>query len=165
MHQTKLAILVGMTATLIAACSSSKSASDSSTPPTGGVTSAPATSAIAPASTPASVAASSTAPATSVAAERGLSGTWQGRYGGSYTGTFVLRWTQAASKLTGTITLSTAPEPLAINGTVSGGRIQFGTVGSQAITYTGTVSGTSMHGRYEIAGGAGGSGTWSARRR
>jgi hypothetical protein len=51
-----------------------------------------------------------------------------------------------------------------IDGTVADGRIQFGTVGSQAITYTGSVSGSSMSGQYQIAGGAGGSGAWSATR-
>jgi hypothetical protein len=53
---------------------------------------------------------------------------------------------------------------MTINGTVAGGRIQFGTVGSQAITYTGSLSGNSMSGQYKVAGGAGGSGAWSATR-
>jgi len=75
-----------------------------------------------------------------------------------------LRWTQAGSKLTGTINLSTAPGATSINGSVVNGRIQFGTVGSQAITYTGAVSGGTMSGRYSVAGGAGGSGSWSATR-
>jgi hypothetical protein len=43
---------------------------------------------------------------------------------------------------------------------VSGGSIRFGTVGSAAITYTGSVSGTSMSGTYQVAGSPGGS--WSA---
>ena len=51
-----------------------------------------------------------------------------------------------------------------IDGTVADGRIRFGTVGSQAITYTGSVSGSSMSGQYKIAGGSGGSGAWSATR-
>ncbi|HEV7192960.1 MAG TPA: hypothetical protein VGN35_07080 [Jatrophihabitantaceae bacterium] len=93
-----------------------------------------------------------------------LSGSWKGTYSGAYTGTFVLRWTQSTSKLTGTIDLSTAPGAVTIDGTVAGGRIRFGTVGSQAITYTGSVSGISMSGQYKIARGAGGSGAWSATR-
>ena len=73
-------------------------------------------------------------------------------------------WTRAASQGTGTSGLATARGAVTINGTGAGGRIQFGTVGSQAITYTGSVSGTSMSGRYKVAGGAGGSGAWSATR-
>jgi hypothetical protein len=93
-----------------------------------------------------------------------LSGSWRGTYSGAYTGTFVLRWTQSTSKLTGTINLSTGSGAVTINGAVAGGRIHFGTVGSQAITYTGSVSDSSMSGQYKIAGGAGGSGAWSATR-
>jgi hypothetical protein len=43
---------------------------------------------------------------------------------------------------------------------VQGGAIQFGTVGSAAITYSGSVSGNSMSGTYQVANG--GSGSWSA---
>jgi hypothetical protein len=93
-----------------------------------------------------------------------LSGTWSGQYGGTFTGTFKLSWTQSGSNLNGTIDLNpggTSP----LNGTVSGNSITFGTVGSQAITYTGTVSGDSMSGNYKVhtANGTVG-GSWSANK-
>jgi hypothetical protein len=165
MNRTNLILVVGTAAALVAACSSSNTLSStsstsaqavsSSTSPAAGVASAPRSSVAAP-----------TSPTRSIPPVSGpvLSGSWKGRYSGAYTGTFVLRWAQSTSKLTGTIDLSTAPGAVTINGTVAGGRIQFGTVGSQAITYTGTVSGSSMSGHYKVAGGAGGSGTWSATR-
>jgi hypothetical protein len=43
---------------------------------------------------------------------------------------------------------------------VGGGSIQFGTLGSTAITYSGTVSGSSMSGTYKVGGAQGGN--WSA---
>ena len=51
-------------------------------------------------------------------------------------------------------------------GTVQGGTIKFGTVGSEDITYSGSVSGSSMSGTWQIkgAGGAAGGGPWSASR-
>lgn len=160
MERTKIITVLG-TAALLAACSSSKATSTHtssgppSTSPAAAATSAPPSSAAAPASSTSSSA---------QAAGPALSGHWKGTYGGAYRGTFVLQWTQSSSKLSGTIDLSTAPGAVPINGSVAGGRIQFGTVGSQAITYTGSVAGNSMSGRYQIAGGAGGSGTWSATR-
>jgi hypothetical protein len=45
---------------------------------------------------------------------------------------------------------------------VSGNAITFGTVGSTAVTYTGTVSGDTMSGTYVFGGSQ--HGTWSARR-
>jgi hypothetical protein len=42
---------------------------------------------------------------------------------------------------------------------VTGSAIKFGTVGGQAITYKGTVSGSSMSGTYSTPGGGG---PWSA---
>ncbi len=90
-----------------------------------------------------------------------LTGTWSGKYGGDYHGTFTLHWTQSRSKLTGTINLSSVGRTN-ITGTVHGSTISFGTVGSRnAITYSGSVSGTSMSGTYKT-GGAGGS--WSAHK-
>ena len=56
--------------------------------------------------------------------------------------------------------LSTDGTP-SVNGTVSGSSIRFGTVGSSAITYTGTVSGNSMSGSYQTPGGGG---SWSAHK-
>ena len=107
----------------------------------------------------------STAPAATSAAPEtgGLSGTWSGQYDGTFQGTFVLDWQQSGSKLSGTIELSDGSGSLDINGTVNGGTISFGTVGSQAITYSGSVSGDSMSGTYKVQtpnGSVGGS--WSA---
>jgi hypothetical protein len=90
-----------------------------------------------------------------------LTGTWSGKYGGAYDGTFTLRWTESKSRLTGTITLSSVGRTN-ITGSVHGNTIRFGTVGNaRAITYSGSVSGTSMSGTYKT-GGAGGS--WSAHK-
>ena len=92
-----------------------------------------------------------------------LSGKWSGNYSGSYNGTFKLSWHQSGSHLRGTITISNQRSTLPINGTVNGTAITFGTVGSMAITYTGTVTGNSMSGTYKVAtanGSAGG--PWSA---
>ena len=95
------------------------------------------------------------------AASGSLSGTWSGKYGGTYHGTFTLRWTQSGSKLSGTIKLSTQSSRLGLNGTVRGTTIRFGTVGSAAITYSGSVSGKSMSGTYHAPGGGG---SWSAHK-
>ena len=92
-----------------------------------------------------------------------LTGTWSGTYRGAYHGTFTLHWTQSKSRLTGTIKLSSNVGRTNITGTVRGNTIRFGTVGhTNAITYSGSVSGTSMSGTYK-AGGAGGS--WSAHKK
>ena len=91
-----------------------------------------------------------------------LTGTWSGTYRGAFRGTFTLHWTQSKSRLTGTIKLSSNVGRTNITGTVQGRTIRFGTVGTtNAITYSGSVSGTSMRGTYK-AGGAGGS--WSAHK-
>jgi hypothetical protein len=90
----------------------------------------------------------------------GVSGTWSGQYGGAYQGTFTLTWQQSGSNLSGTIKLSAPASSLGIHGTLSGGAIRFGTVGSVAITYSGSVSGNSMSGTYQVNGSTGGS--WSA---
>jgi len=88
-----------------------------------------------------------------------LTGTFSGRYGGAFSGTFVLRWTQTGSALSGTITISNPSSTLTVHGTLHGSAITFGTVGGAAITYTGTVSGTSMSGSYSTPKGGG---PWSA---
>ncbi len=94
-----------------------------------------------------------------------LSGTWKGSYSGTFTGTFKLTWTQTKSSLSGTIMISAfsnAPTP--IHGTLKGASIQFGTVGSEAITYSGSVSGSSMSGTWKLEanGHVGGTGSWKA---
>jgi hypothetical protein len=152
MTGTKLTLTIGAAALLLAACSSSGTSGKTSahTAATHSAAAQPSTAA-----QPAATAASS-APAL---ADR-LSGTWDGQYGGSYQGTFVIRWHQSGSKLDGSIHISDPASSLSIHGSVAGGAIQFGTVGSYEITYSGTVSGSSMSGTYKVGGGQGGN--WSA---
>ena len=71
-----------------------------------------------------------------------------------------LTWTQTGSSLSGSIDLTPGGTE-SLTGTVSGNTLQFGAVGSEAITYNGTVSGdSSMSGSYSVAGMGGGS--WTA---
>ncbi|HZU75710.1 MAG TPA: hypothetical protein VFA70_03040 [Dehalococcoidia bacterium] len=131
-------------AALLAACSAS---TNSGTPtPTTAATQAPTQ-------------APTTAPTQAPSVD--LSGTWSGQYSGPYTGTFTLNWTQTGSELKGTINLSSPPDRLSINGSVSGSSISFGAVG--VVTYTGTVNGNSMSGSYvDTANGQ--TGSWSANK-
>jgi uncharacterized protein YukE len=153
MSRIRLVLVAVPTALLLAACSSPhNSATTTATTP---AVSAPTTSAPAQAA-----AATSSATAASAA---GLSGSWSGQYGGAYQGTFSLSWHQSGSNLSGTIKISAPPDSLPIHGTVKNGGIRFGTVGSLAITYSGSVSGNSMSGTYQVHapdGAAGG--PWSA---
>lgn len=89
-----------------------------------------------------------------------LAGTWSGHYSGAYSGTFKLHWTQSGSRLRGSIKLSSPRGTYGINGSVHGSAITFGAVGAGA-TYTGSVSGKSMSGRYKTRNGGG---PWSARK-
>ena len=136
---------------LLAACSAS-STTDTPTP-----TNAPAnTPTSAPVSTPTPTATPTAAPA-AVA----VGGNWSGTYSGYYNGTFMLSWNQSGSQVHGTIVLSSPARTLHIDGTLAGNAITFGAVGS--VTYTGTVSGSSMSGTYTVVGGGGG-GSWSANK-
>ena len=104
-------------------------------------------------------------PHRSWAQARALSGKWSGTYSGSFTGSFKLTWQQSGHNLGGTITISRFNnEPTSIDGTVHGATIRFGTVGSEAITYAGSVSGKSMSGTWKIqaAGRSMGGGSWNA---
>ena len=142
MSRTKLTLFTGAAVLLIAGCSSSQT---SSTLPS---TTAPAASAAA---------------AATAAAPGALSGKWSGQYSGAYQGTFILHWRQSGSKLNGTIQLSAPAGSLPINGTVTGSTIRFGTVGSQGIQYSGSVSGSSMSGTYKVQAPNGSvGGPWSA---
>jgi glucan 1,3-beta-glucosidase len=151
-------LLVSLGLALLGACSSSHKIATSTT--TAPAASTPASS------TPASstTVASSSAPSSAAASTSELSGSWSGTYSGAYQGTFNLSWTQSGSTLSGTIEVSgLGGSPTHVSGTLHGSSIQFGTVGSQSITYTGSVSGSSMSGTYQVhspAGSAGGS--WSA---
>jgi hypothetical protein len=139
-------------ASMVAGCGGSSSAATTTTPPatTHATTSKPTSTAPATA----------TKPVSSTHAG-GLSGTWSGQYGGAFTGTFKLHWTQTGTALAGGITLSSPGDTLGIHGTLNGSAIRFGTVGSMAITYTGTVSGSSMSGSYRTPQGGG---SWSANK-
>ncbi len=142
--RTRAAALAGILAAgalMAAGCGGGSSATTTSTPAS---------------TTPATTATTTTAAST---AESGLSGQWNGQYSGAYNGTFVLHWQQSGSSLSGKITISSPSSTLDVNGTLHGSAITFGTVGSLAITYTGTVSGSSMSGSYSTPGGGG---TWSA---
>ena len=80
-----------------------------------------------------------------------VSGTWKGSYSGSFSGTFKLTWKQTKSNLSGTIMISAFSNvPTSIHGTLQGTSIHFGTVGSQSITYSGSVSGSSMSGTWKL---------------
>lgn len=92
---------------------------------------------------------------------RGLSGTWSGGYSGTYGGTFKFSWRQSGSKLIGHITLMPSLSSYRLTGTVSGGSIKFGTVGGPAVSYSGSVSGSSMSGTWRAANGHG---SWHAHR-
>lgn len=140
MSHVKLGLTAVGAVLLLAACSSSQT----TTPPTATPPAVTSSTATAPA------AATTTAAA---AAATTLSGNWAGRYSGAYHGTFTLSWRQSGSRLSGKITISNPPSTLNIHGTVTGGAIQFGTVGGVGITYSGTLSGSgdSMSGSYQVA--------------
>ena len=125
------------------------------------VTAAKVSSAAVAAATAASTPASTTtAPATAPATASDLTGTWNGTYNGSYSGSFTVKWTQSGSDVDGTIALPSVGTTEQLNGTVSGDKITFGTVGSFAVTYSGTFSGSSMSGTYNVTGSP--AGNWSA---
>lgn len=153
----RLALFAVPAAVLLAACSSS--------PKSIPVTRPPAPSAVAHATSAAPVTSAAPAPSaakSSAAPAAPLSGTWSGHYSGSYQGSFTLKWTQSGGKLTGTIKISTPASTMGINGAVQGDSISFGTVGSYGITYSGTVSGDSMAGSYQVEDGHGSGGPWNA---
>ena len=160
MSRTTLTIFAGVGAVaVLAACSSSHKAASPTT--AAAVQQAPS-SAAAGTSAPADPPTSRAVAAKPVAAADGLTGTWSGQYSGSYHGTFRLTWQESGSTLTGSIHLSAPDATLNINGTVQGARISFGTVGSFGITYSGSVSGHSMSGSYQVQDGTGSGGPWSA---
>jgi hypothetical protein len=156
-HRLALGMIVAATlAATVTACSSSSSTAKH-------VAATQQTAAAPAATTPATSASASAAAAPAPGA---LSGKWLGHYSGAYQGTFTLKWLQSQSKLGGTIHLSNpARGTLPIHGSVTGNVIRFGTVGSVGITYSGTVSGNSMSGTYQIhtpQGSVGG--PWNASR-
>lgn len=97
-------------------------------------------------------------------ATSGVGGAWSGTYGGAYHGTFTLHWTQTGSKLHGSIKISYSGQSATttVTGKMNGSDISFGAVGpTGVISYTGSVSGSSMSGHYTTPGGGG---TWSAHK-
>jgi len=99
--------------------------------------------------------------ASAPASRASVAGTWSGSYHGAFAGRFTLHWKLTGSRLKGTITLSNPPGQYGITGFVGrGGAIRFGVVKVGA-TYTGSVSGASMSGKYTTPQGGG---SWSARR-
>jgi glucose/arabinose dehydrogenase len=147
MSKSVLAVLAGLTVALLAGCSASTT-TDTPTPTTAQTAQ--------PTPTPTPI---PTPTATPAPAAVDLSGSWSGTYSGPFTGSFTLTWTQSGSSLDGTIHLSSPADTLHINGTVTGSAIGFGAVG--VVTYSGTVSGSSMSGSYiDVANGQ--SGSWSA---
>lgn len=95
-----------------------------------------------------------------------LSGKWSGSYKGSFSGTFTLTWQQSGEKLSGTIKISGFSDAATnIKGTIRGSSINFGTVGSQQITYSGSVTrDVTMSGTWKMQaeGKSLGDGTWKA---
>jgi hypothetical protein len=94
-----------------------------------------------------------------------VSGTWKGSYSGTFSGTFKLNWQQSKDSLSGTIKISGfGNSSTPIHGTLQGTSIHFGTVGSEAITYSGSVTGSSMSGTWKLEanGHVGGTGSWNA---
>ena len=89
-----------------------------------------------------------------------VAGTWKGKYSGAFSGTFTLTWIQVGSKLTGSISLSSPKGKYGISGNLTRKGIKFGAVAVGA-TYTGSVSGTTMAGKWNSPQGGG---TWSAQK-
>jgi hypothetical protein len=135
-------------------CGSSTKATTSTVPSRSAAPAAPGTSAT-----------TAAAPTSAASTAGALSGTWSGHYSGSFSGTFNLTWAQSGSDLNGTIMISGFNNrPTSINGTVQGHSVRFGTVGSEAISYSGSFSGNSMSGSWQIQAGGktAGTGSWSA---
>ncbi len=141
-HSKLLSVVaLALVAVVALGCSSSKKATTTNT--------------TAPANTAASASTASTGTAdsstTAPQASGDLSGTWSGNYSGAFSGTFTLTWQQTGSNLSGTIKISGLGDvPTNIDGSVQGSSIRFGTVHGEEVTYTGSVSGSSMSGSWQI---------------
>ena len=146
------ALVIGATgaaACVLAGCGASAA---TTTPTPTAATTIPATSAPAATSPPA-------ATPTPAPPAVDLSGSWKGQYSGAFNGTFTLTWSQSGATLSGDIALSNPPNTVHVTGNVGGSAITFGSVGG--VAYSGSVSGNSMSGNYQVPGGGPG-GTWSA---
>ncbi|HXZ98946.1 MAG TPA: hypothetical protein VEK76_01225 [Candidatus Binatia bacterium] len=153
----KFAPLIGGACLLaLAGCSSTSAPAPTGTVQAGSTVSTP------PAATAPPATATTASTATPAPAGVDLSGTWSGQYSGTLNGNFTLTWTQTGSNLSGHIQISNPAGTYGISGSLQGSSIQFGAVG--VATYTGSVSGSSMSGNWQIATAANGSGggSWSA---
>lgn len=155
----RLALIAPALCALAAGCSSSGGGGASHQPSLRAAVSS--TTAPAPGSTaPAAATGATTTPPAGA-----LTGTWTGRYSGSYSGTFRLTWRQSGTALTGTIEISGfGNAPTAISGSVHAAQISFGTVGENAVAYSGTVSGAAMSGTWHLQSSGAVGGSWSATR-
>ena len=149
------------TLAVVTACSSSGTAGGGTSSPAVGASTGTRSSHAPTARKSATV--RSSARSSAAASQSGaLSGTWHGTYSGGFSGTFTLKWIEGGARLHGTIVISNPSRRMPLNGTLSGSKITFGTVGSTAITYSGTVasSDASMSGSYDV--GSQPAGSWSA---
>jgi len=100
-----------------------------------------------------------------------LTGTWSGHWQDtspdSAGGSFVVKWTQKGSNVSGTITVSGTPclSVGTVTGSISGSKITFGAVQAQrSVNYTGTWSKSSMQGTYSAPKCGNAVGNWKATR-
>ena len=96
-----------------------------------------------------------------------FTGLWAGEYMSTVPanadGTFTVVFEGSAPNYTGSIVIAGLCEPdCPITATVTGNTIGFGSVGPRAVTYKGTVSGSSMSGTYAVGSEGQGEGTWKA---
>jgi hypothetical protein len=135
------------------------------------VTAAPASAtpaSDAPMATPTPAAAASS---TQPSAADGIAGAWTGTYTSiafpGVEGSFKVSFTQAGSRITGTIMVSSrCVDKGTVSGLLSGNAIRFGAVkGTETVTFDGTIGATSMSGTYETGAACGDDkGTWKASR-
>lgn len=114
-------------------------------------------------------------PATS-STPSGIGGTWTGSWTSAVyaglAGAFTLNFSQTGHQLTGTIQISGSPciSTGAVTGTLNGNVITFGAVqGAETVAYTGTWSGQSLNGLWQVTASSGGectadNGEWQAQR-
>lgn len=119
---------------------------------------------------------STTAAAAAAAASASSAASIAGRWTGTFTSTayratsgeFVVVFTQSGSHIGGSITITPSCVPAGtVSGSLSGGVATFGQVsgGGTAVSFSGTVGATSMHGTYRSGAQCGNdAGTWQAHR-
>ena len=155
--RTRGRFVAGLGLLVLAATACGGGSNDSGT-----VTGSPTTTAAAGVTTTAT----GSTPTTAGGSTGALAGTWSGEFTQtkptSDSGTFGLTFEGSAPSYTGTITISGTCEPSCpITATVTGNTIAFGSISPFAITYDGTISGSSMSGSYTVGTGPY-EGTWKA---